>query len=136
MYMRSTQKILDQRMERVVTTPDPTSMLPLTPLTFHVLLALADANRHGYGIIKEVLERTDGQMELETGTLYTALRRLRDDELIEPVPEDERPEGEDARRRSYRLTPFGRKVLEAESRRLVELVTVAAEKRVLPATSS
>ena len=135
MYMRSTQKILDQRMERVVTTPDPTSMLPLTPLTFHVLLALADANRHGYGIIKDV-ERTDGQMELETGTLYTALRRLRDDELIEPVPEDERPEGEDARRRSYRLTPFGRKVLEAESRRLVELVTVAAEKRVLPATSS
>ncbi|MFG1691483.1 PadR family transcriptional regulator [Gemmatimonadota bacterium] len=118
-----------------MTDPDPASMLPLTPLTYHVLLALADSDRHGYGIIKEVLERTSGQMELETGTLYTALGRLRDDELIEPVPENERPEGEDGRRRTYRLTPFGRKVLEAESRRLAELVTVAAEKRVIPAIS-
>ena len=118
-----------------MTGPDPASILPLTHLTYHVLLALADSDRHGYGIIKEVLERTEGKMELETGTLYTALGRLRDDELIEPVPENERPEGEDGRRRTYRLTPFGRKVLEAESRRLAELVTVAAEKRVIPALS-
>jgi DNA-binding PadR family transcriptional regulator len=119
-----------------VTTLDPASLLPLTPLTYHVLLALADSDRHGYGIIKEVLERTDGQMELETGTLYTALRRLRDDEIIEPVPEEDGPSGGDRRRRTYRLTPFGRKVLEAESRRLAELVNVAAEKRVLPAPST
>ena len=118
-----------------MTGPDPASMLPLTHLTYHVLLALADSDRHGYGIIKEVLERTGGKMELETGTLYTALKRLRDDELIEPVPGDERPDGEVGRRRTYRLTLFGRKVLEAESRRLADLVTVAAEKRVLPATS-
>lgn len=118
-----------------MTKPDPASMLPLTPLTYHVLLALADSDRHGYGIIKEVLERTNGEMELETGTLYTALRRLRDDDMIEPVPRGERPEGEDRRRRTYRLAPLGRKVLEAESRRLADLVSMAAEKRVLPATS-
>jgi DNA-binding PadR family transcriptional regulator len=111
---------------------DPLTLLPLTHLAYHVLLALADEARHGYGIIKEVFERTDGEMELETGTLYAALKRLRDEGLLETVPRAERPAGEDSRRRNYRLTPFGRKVLAAESQRLARLLDVAAEKRVLP----
>lgn len=112
---------------------DPFTLLPLTSLTYHVLLALADQNRHGYGIIKEVEERTNGQMELETGTLYAAMKRMRDDQLIEAVPENERPDGEDSRRRTYRLTPFGKKVLKAESQRLAHLLSIAAQKKVLPA---
>jgi DNA-binding PadR family transcriptional regulator len=117
-------------------TLDPRSLLPLTHLSYHVLLALADDDRHGYGIIKEVLARTDGQMELETGTLYTALKRLKDEGLIDIVGRRERPPGEDDRRRTYRLTPCGREVLAAESQRLASLVGVAMEKRVLPATSA
>jgi DNA-binding PadR family transcriptional regulator len=120
----------------VMNAKDPSTLLPLTSLTFHVLLALADANRHGYGIIKEVEERTNGKMELETGTLYAAMKRMRDDGLIEPVPASERPTGEDSRRRTYRLTPFGKKVLQAESQRLAHLLGIAAEKKVLPATSA
>ncbi len=115
---------------------DPSTLLPLTPLTYHVLLALADAHRHGYGIIKEVEERTDGKMEIETGTLYAAMKRMRDDQLIEIVPESKRPAGEDSRRRTYRLTPFGKKVLEAESQRLAQLLGIAAEKKILPAASA
>jgi len=111
---------------------DPRSLLPLTHLSYQVLLALADENRHGYGIIKEVRTRTAGQMDLETGTLYTALRRLKDEGLIDIVTPDERPAGEDDRRRVYKLTPFGSEVLAAESRRLAALLGVAVEKRVLP----
>ena len=113
-------------------TNDPSALLPLTSLTYHVLLALADANRHGYGIIKEVEERTEGQMELETGTLYAAMKRMRDDGTIESVPTSERPPNEDSRRRTYRLTPFGKNVLRAESQRLAQLLGIAAEKKVLP----
>ena len=111
---------------------DPLAVLPLTHLAYHILLAIADDARHGYGIIKEVLERTDGEMELETGTLYAAIKRLRDGGLLEVVPRAERPADEDSRRRNYRLTAFGREVLSAESQRLAKLLGVAAEKRVLP----
>ena len=114
---------------------DPLALLPLTSLTYHVLLALADENRHGYGIIKEVEQRTEGQMELETGTLYAAMKRMRDNDLIEPVPASKRPAGEDSRRRAYRLTAFGRKVLRAESQRLAQLLGIAVEKEVLPSVS-
>ncbi len=111
---------------------DPRAFLPLTHLSYQVLLALADDNRHGYGIIKEVRARTGGEMELETGTLYTALKRLKDEGLIDIVPPAELPAGDNERRRVYRLTPFGTEVLAAESRRLAALVGVAVEKRVLP----
>lgn len=111
---------------------DARPFLPLTHLSYQVLLALADEVRHGYGIIKEVRDRTNGEMELETGTLYTALKRLKDEGLIEIVVPLERPPGEDDRRRVYKLTRLGREVLEAESRRLAALVGVAVEKRVLP----
>jgi DNA-binding PadR family transcriptional regulator len=110
---------------------DPHKLLPITPLTLHVMLALVDQDRHGYGIIKEVAERTDGRVELETGTLYAALKRMRDDDLIEIVPASERPPQEDRRRRTYRLTAFGREVLQAESERLSHLVDMAVQKQVI-----
>jgi len=97
------------------------------------MLALADVERHGYGIIKEVSHRTEGRVELETGALYAALKRMRDDRLIEVVPASERPPHEDRRRRTYRLTAFGMEVLRAETKRLTELVGVAIEKQVIPA---
>ncbi len=115
-----------------MTDRDPQSLLPLTSLTFHVLLALADAPRHGYGIIKEVEERTKGSIVLETGTLYAGIKRMRDGELIEVVPKSELPSQEDSRRRTYRLTPFGLLVLRAETARLSELLVIASDKKVLP----
>jgi len=115
---------------------DAREVLPLTALTYHVLLALADEDRHGYGIMKEVEARTGGEMTIETGALYHALKRMLDEELIEPVPPEERPEGEDRRRRAYRLLPYGKEVLQAESLRLRQLVGIAAEKDILPASST
>lgn len=115
------------------------SFLPLTHLSYQVLLALADEVRHGYGIIKEVRARTNGEVELETGTLYTALKRLKDEGLIDVVEQGhgppeapDRPSPPQDRRRVYELTPLGAEVLRAESRRLAALVGVALEKRVLP----
>jgi len=103
--------------------------LPLTHVVYHVLLSLSTAPRHGYGIIKDVSRRTDGAVELEAGTLYGAVKRLRDDGLIR----DERPPaGADARRRYYALTPLGREVLEAECARLAAMVAWAREARLIP----
>jgi len=114
----------------------PNEILPLTTLTYHILLALADDNRHGYSIIKEVEERTGKTMQIETGALYHAIRRMRTEELIEPVPEGERAQDEDSRRRTYRLTEWGRDVLAAESARLRQLVDIAEAKQVLPARAT
>ena len=104
--------------------------LPLTHVVYHVLLSLANEARHGYGIIKDVEERTEGRLVLEAGTLYAAIKRLRDDALIE---EREAPSGADARRRYYELTDLGGAVLREESLRLEELVALARDSRVLPA---
>jgi len=114
---------------------DPKSLLPLTPLTFHVLLALADEDRHGYGIIKDVEARTGGEMTIETGALYHAIKRMLDNNLIQAVPPGERPPGEDSRRRAYRLRPWGREVLQAESFRLRQLLRIAEDKDVIPVGS-
>ena len=105
------------------------SFLPLTHVVYHVLLALAEASRHGYGIIKNVEERTEGRLVLEAGTLYAAIKRLRDGGLIE---EDDSPQDADARRRYYALSARGRDVLRAESERLAELVEMARGAHVLP----
>ena len=115
---------------------NPSEFLPLTTLTYHILLALADHDRHGYSIIKEVEDRTGKSMQIETGALYHAIRRMRSDELIEPIPEGERPTGEDSRRRTYRLTDWGRDVLTAESARLRQLVDIAEAKQVLQARTT
>ena len=109
--------------------PDPEQFIPLTHVAYHVLLALADQSRHGYGIIKHVEERTNGRLELEAGTLYAAIKRMRDDALI---AEAKAPSGTDSRRRYYGLTPFGRRVLEAESLRLAELVALARDAQLIP----
>jgi DNA-binding PadR family transcriptional regulator len=109
--------------------PLPESFLPLKPHWFHVLLSLADQEKHGYGIMQEVLQRTDGRVRLWPATLYGSLKRLIDEELIEESEERPAPELDDARRRYYRLTTLGRRVLAAESERLEDLVRVIRAKR-------
>jgi DNA-binding PadR family transcriptional regulator len=111
--------------------PDPESYLPLKPHWFHVLLSLADDEQHGYGIMQEVLDRTDGQVRLWPATLYGTLKRLIDEQLIEESDERPAPELDDARRRYYGLTTLGQKVLAAESARLEDLVRVIHSKRGL-----
>ena len=99
--------------------PDPRRYLPLSPQQFHILLALSDRDRHGYGIILEVADRTGGDLRMGTGTLYTAVARLQALELIAEAGR------RDARRQFYRLTPLGRRVLGAETARLESLVRLA-----------
>ena len=110
------------------------ALLPLTPAVFHILLALSDSERHGYGISKEVAARTDGAVRLGPGTLYGTLTRLLAADLVaETAPPDPRATASDHRRRYYRLTPLGRAVARAEARRLADLVSVARAKAMLPA---
>ena len=108
--------------------PDPESLLPLTPAMFHILLALADAERHGYGIIKEVSMRTDGRVQMGPGTLYGLIKRMLAEGLIEESEERPDPETDDERRRYYRLTDFGHRVAAAEAQRLAQMVRVARAK--------
>ncbi len=112
------------------------AQLPLTPLSFHILLGLADTPRHGYGIIKEIDARTEGAMRPRTGTLYTALGRLEGDGLIEETEDRPDPEEDDRRRRYYQLTAAGRAAVRAEAARLDRLVDVAREKNLLPLPGS
>lgn len=114
--------------------PDPPSFLPLTPLVFEVLLALVDGEQHGYAIIRGVEDRTERAIRLRSGTLYTLLQRLMERQLIEEV-EALLAVHDDARRRYYRLTELGRRVLKAEALRLRALVGEAERKRVIPRTS-
>jgi DNA-binding PadR family transcriptional regulator len=109
---------------------DPAAYLPLTPALFHVLLSLADGQKHGYAILKEVAERTGGQVELSTGTLYGIIKRLLADGLIR-----DSALGSTDRRRAYRLTALGRKVALAEAERHRELVAVAHAKKLFIAPS-
>jgi DNA-binding PadR family transcriptional regulator len=113
--------------------PDVTRFLPLTPQQFHILLALSDRDRHGYGIILDVAERTEGSLRLGTGTLYTAVGRLSDLGLIaeaDAPPARAQAPQEDDRRKYYRLLPLGRAVLRAETARLEGLVRHAHDRRV------
>src|SRR5437870_9765064 len=105
--------------------------LPLKPHWFHVLLSLAGQEQHGYGIMQEVLDRTAGKVRLWPATLYGTIKRLIDEELIEESDQRPSPERDDARRRYYRLTTLGRRVLAAESERLEDLVRVIHAKRGL-----
>ncbi|MBI3695036.1 MAG: helix-turn-helix transcriptional regulator [Acidobacteria bacterium] len=110
---------------------DPQELLPLTPAVFHILLALADRERHGYGIMQEVAERTEGKVKLGPGTLYGSIQRMLGEGLIQESDERPDPELDDEHRRYYRLTEFGRRVAEAEAQRLAELLGVARAKRLL-----
>jgi len=105
--------------------PDPTPLLPLPPVTFHILLAVSDADRHGYGIIQDVSSRTNGELKLSAGTLYRSIQRMLEQGLIVETADRPVPELDDERRRYYRITPFGQEVARAEARRLVGLVELA-----------
>jgi DNA-binding PadR family transcriptional regulator len=105
--------------------------MTLTLPMLQILLALVDEDRHGYGILLEIEERTAGR-RLGTGTLYTALRRLDAKGLIEETEERPAPELDDARRRYYRITALGREAVRAEAARLATVVGMAREKEVLP----
>jgi DNA-binding PadR family transcriptional regulator len=111
---------------------DPDRLLPLTPAVFHILLALVDEERHGYGIMKEVEARTGGKVQLKPGTLYQAIKRLLDGGLIEEAEERVDPELTNERRRYYQLSEFGHRVVSAEAERLAGLVQQATAKHVLP----
>ena len=110
-------------------SPSSEMFLPLKSNWFQILVSLSDQEQHGYGIMQEVLERTGGKVRLWPATLYGTLKRLIEEELIEESAERPAPEFDDARRRYYRMTPLGRRVLVAESERLKDLVTMLQSKR-------
>lgn len=116
--------------------PDLEKHLPLTPAVFHILMALSDGEKHGYAIMRVVKETSGGRMVLGPGTLYGAIKRLQRESLI--TESDYRPDPviDDARRRYYELTDFGRRVLIAESERLADLVTYARQKDLLGAEAA
>ena len=112
---------------------DPKALLPLTPAAFHVLVALAESEKHGYAIMKQVSELTEGRVELSAGTLYGIIKRLVGDGLIETVRSSRAQRAqEDERRRYYRLTRFGREVAVAEADRLERALSFARAKKLLP----
>lgn len=110
---------------------EPRDLLPLTPAVLHILLAVADEERHGYGIMREVEERTGGRTRLGPGTLYGSIKRMLADGLIEESDERPDPEMDDQRRRYYRITDFGRRVAGAEAERLSGLVETARARKLL-----
>jgi DNA-binding PadR family transcriptional regulator len=113
----------------------PESFLPLHRDTFHILVSLADRDRHGYAVMQDVLERTDGALRLSPSSLYAAIRRLLEQGLIEELAERPDPEHDDERRRYYRLTRLGRSVATAEARRLDRLLRDARATGLLPRRS-
>ena len=109
--------------------PDlPPSLLPLTPPVFHILLALADEERHGYGIMQDVARQTDDALQLGPGTLYGCLKRMLAAGLVEESDERPDPELDDQRRRYYRMTTLGRSTVRAEAHRLAGAVSAAKAK--------
>lgn len=119
----------------MTTADDIDALLPLPPVTFHILLALADGERHGYAIIQDVETRTEGELRLGAGTLYRSIHRMLEQGLI--VESQRRPARalDDERRRYYRLTPFGTAVARAEARRLSQLVRLARSRGFVPEAS-
>jgi DNA-binding PadR family transcriptional regulator len=111
------------------------ALLPLPLATFHILVALADGDRHGYAIIQDVAARTDGALRLSAGTLYRSVHRLLEEGLIAEVRERPAPEDDDERRRYYRLTPFGTAVARAEASRLADLLRLARSAGLAPGRS-
>jgi len=104
---------------------DIDSLLPLPQATFHILVALADQDRHGYAIMQDVASRTDGQLKLSPGTLYGSIKRLLEAGLIVEVDEQRGRTTDNERRRYYRITKFGRNVAQAEADRLTDLLRQA-----------
>ncbi len=111
---------------------DIEALLPLQPATFHILMSLAEEDRHGYGIIQDVAERTHGELKLSAGTLYRSIQRMLEDGLIIETQDRPAPELDDERRRYYRITSFGTAVAKAEVRRLSNLVKLARARGFVP----
>src|SRR5688572_6558174 len=112
--------------------PPPESFLPLPRDTFHILISLADRDRHGYSVMKDVLERTDGALRLSPSSLYASIRRLLEKALIEELAERPDPDHDDERRPYYGLTSLARSVATAEARRLERLLLDARATGLLP----
>ena len=110
----------------------PEDFLPLHKDTFHILVALAAHDRHGYSILQDIAARNDGRNTISPSTLYNAIRRMLDAGLIEELDERPDPESDDQRRRYYRITDFGRKVAIAEARRLERLLSDARATGLVP----
>jgi len=117
---------------RAPTDDDIDGFLPLPTAVFHILVALADRDRHGYSIMQDVGARTDGKVILSAGTLYTAIRRMLEQGLIEELSDSPDPDSGDERRRYYRLTQFGRDVAVAEARRLSSMLEHARATKLIP----
>lgn len=111
---------------------DIAALLPLQPAVFHILVALADSDRHGYAIIQDVAARTGGTIRLSAGTLYRSIQRMLDQGLIVETVERPAPKDDDERRRYYRLTPFGIAAAKAEAGRLADLVRMARGRGLAP----
>jgi DNA-binding PadR family transcriptional regulator len=117
-------------MSRDVSQPD--SFLPLPTAVFHILVALADRDRHGYSIMQDVAARTGAKVRLSAGTLYSSIRRMLEQGLVEELSESPDPESQDERRRYYRLTRLGRQVAIADARRLNDMLSQARETGLIP----
>ena len=110
----------------------PEELLPLPAATFHILLAVADEDRHGYAIIGDIETRTGGKLRLSAGTLYRSVQRMVEQDLIVETDERPDPEFDDERRRYYRITPFGRRVAQAEAQRFASLIVQAKALGLMP----
>jgi len=113
---------------------DPQKFLPLTPAMFHILVALADGDKHGYAIMKEAEQRSEGEVRLSAGTLYGIIKRLREEGMIEEMKRRSAFARGEERRRTYRLTRFGREVALAEAQRLEKILAMARSKNLLAGT--
>lgn len=115
---------------------EPSILLPLTPAVFHILLALADGEQHGYSIMQEITTLTNGKLKLGPGTLYRSIKQMIEQQLIEES--DHRPDAalDDERRRYYRLTPWGKRVAQAEASRLADLLATPQARQLLEGSRS
>ena len=111
---------------------DPQSFLPLTNIGFHTLVALAEEDRHGYAIIKDIEDRTGGGLSVRSGALYTAIQRLLEDGMVDHAGDPAGEGGSDQRRKYYRITPLGRDVAALEGLRLAEMLDGARRRRLVP----
>ena len=109
--------------------------MALPVAAFHILIALADRERHGYAIMQDVATRTDGKLRIGPGTLYGSIKRMLHDGLIEELDEPPDPDKDDVRRRYYRMTPLGRRVAIEETARLAKLVRQARATGLAPKTT-
>ena len=111
---------------------NPSAFLPLPPVTFHILLALAGEDRHGYAILQDIAARTGGAVTIGPGTLYRSIQRMLEQGLVVETQDRPAPEMDDERRRYYRLTDLGRAVARAEVERLADTLALARARGFVP----